>query len=199
METLPAGKTEVFSIEFTRKEDLFTKMKIGYQINQLRKLSGMTQEQLAEKLHVSRQTISKWEAGTTMPDLESVVSISRIFHVSLEDLLKEENPPMTEKKEEKITLEDLMKINLHNRNMMLLLTGGLLFLMAGILSAVFIMALEYTTSSTQYMLYRYIAVGEYASAPVSYAKLMIPSAGSGAIGILLCACYAVKSRQGRRT
>lgn len=76
-------------------------MKIGYQINQLRKLSGMTQEQLAEKLHVSRQTISRWEAGATMPDLESVVSISRIFHVSLEDLLKEENPPMTEKKKRK--------------------------------------------------------------------------------------------------
>lgn len=51
-------------------------MEIGNRINQLRKLSGMTQEQLAEKLHVSRQTISKWEAGVTMPDLESVVLLS---------------------------------------------------------------------------------------------------------------------------
>ena len=48
-------------------------MKIGNKINQLRKLSGMTQEQLAEKLNVSRQTISKWESDSTSPDLESIV------------------------------------------------------------------------------------------------------------------------------
>ena len=44
-------------------------MEIGNKINQLRKLSGMTQEQLAEKLNVSRQTISKWESDSTSPDL----------------------------------------------------------------------------------------------------------------------------------
>lgn len=54
-------------------------MEIGNKINQLRKLSGMTQEQLAEKLNVSRQTISKWESDSTSPDLESIVKISRIF------------------------------------------------------------------------------------------------------------------------
>ena len=42
-------------------------MQIGNKINQLRKLSGMTQEQLAEKLNVSRQTISKWESGSSSP------------------------------------------------------------------------------------------------------------------------------------
>ena len=41
------------------------RMQIGNKINQLRKLSGMTQEQLAEKLNVSRQTISKWESGVS--------------------------------------------------------------------------------------------------------------------------------------
>ncbi len=132
-------------------------MIIGNKINQLRKLAGMTQEQLAEKLNVSRQTISKWEAGTTMPDL--------------------------------------VKTNLHNRNMMLLLTGGLLFLMMSILSTVFIAALSYTTNSTQYMLYRYIAVGEYASVPVDYLQLLLPSIGSGILGLLLCVCYFVKSRK----
>ena len=90
-------------------------MIIGNKINQLRKLSGMTQEQLAEKLNISRQTLSKWEAGITMPDLESVLTISRMFQVPLDDLLLEEETPM-EKQTEKITLEDLVKINLHNRN-----------------------------------------------------------------------------------
>lgn len=169
-------------------------MQIGNKIHQLRKLSGMTQEQLAEKLHVARQTISKWESGTTMPDLESVWTLSQMFQVSLDDLLSEEEKPM-EKQVEKITLEDLVKINLHNRNMMLLLTAGLLFLMMSILSAVFVAALSYTTNSTQYMLYRYIAVGQYASAPVDYLKLLLPAIGCGTLGILLCVCFLVKSRK----
>lgn len=169
-------------------------MEIGNRLNQLRKLSGMTQEQLAEKLHVSRQTISKWEADVTMPDLESVVSVSRMFHISLDDLMMEEKEEMKEK-EEKITLEDLMRINLHTRNMMLLLTGGLLFLMVCILSVVFIMALRHTTLSTQYMLYRYIAVGKYANVPVDYLTLLLPAIASGIIGLLLCVCYFVKSRK----
>ena len=60
-------------------------MEIGNKLNQLRKLSGMTQEQLAEKLNVSRQTISKWETDSTSPDLESIVRVCKIFHVSLDD------------------------------------------------------------------------------------------------------------------
>lgn len=169
-------------------------MQIGNKINQLRKLSGMTQEQLAEKLHVSRQTVSKWESGTTMPDLESVCTLSQMFQVPFDDLLLEEEKSM-ERQKEQITLEDLVEINLHNRNMMLLLTAGLLFLMMSILSAVFIAALSYTTNSTQYMLYRYIAVGQYASAPVDYFQLLLPSIGSGALGLMLCFCYLLKSRK----
>lgn len=179
-------------IRFSRKEDLITVMIIGNKINQLRKLAGMTQEQLAEKLNVSRQTISKWEAGASVPDLESVLTISRMFQVPLDDLLLEEETPM-EKQEKKITLEDLVKINLHNRNMMLLLTAGLLFIMMSILSIIFIAALSYTTNSTQYMLYRYIAVGEYASVPVNYLQLLLPSIGSGILGILLCVCCFLKT------
>ncbi len=89
-------------------------MKIGNKLNQLRKLSGMTQEQLAVKIDVSRQTISKWESDSTSPDLESIVKLSRIFHVSLDDLLGEAETSVTNRNDEQITLEDLMKINLHN-------------------------------------------------------------------------------------
>lgn len=65
-------------------------MELGKKIYQLRKLSGMTQEQLAEKLNISRQTLSKWENGTSMPDVESVVRLSALFDTSLEELLLEE-------------------------------------------------------------------------------------------------------------
>ena len=109
-------------------------MKIGNKLNQLRKLSGMTQEQLAVKIDVSRQTISKWESDSTSPDLDSIVKLSRIFHVSLDDLLGETETSVTNRNDEQITLEDLMKINLHNRKMTLLLMGGLIFVMASVLN-----------------------------------------------------------------
>lgn len=55
----------------------------------LRTQSGYSQEALAEKLNVSRQAISKWEIGTTLPETEKVIAISDFFGVSLDYLLKD--------------------------------------------------------------------------------------------------------------
>lgn len=170
-------------------------MEIGNKINQLRKLSGMTQEQLAEKLNVSRQTISKWESDSTSPDLESIVKISRIFHVSLDDLLKEGEAGVVNKTDEQITLEDLMKINLQNRKMTLLLISGLIFIMVSILNFAYVIALQSTTLSTQYMLYRYIVTGQYENAPIDYMRLMIPSIIAAAIGVILFISYTIERRK----
>ena len=52
----------------------------------LRKSRGYSQEALAEKLGVSRQTVAKWEAGDSVPDLELAASVSRVFGVSLDSL-----------------------------------------------------------------------------------------------------------------
>ena len=54
----------------------------------LRKAKGMTQEELAEKLEVSRQSISKWESGQSVPELEKIVALSTIFGVTTDSLLK---------------------------------------------------------------------------------------------------------------
>ena len=54
----------------------------------LRKAKGITQEQLAEKLDVSRQSISKWESGQSIPELEKIVALSTIFNVTTDYLLK---------------------------------------------------------------------------------------------------------------
>lgn len=62
-------------------------MEIGNKIMDLRKKMGMTQETLADKLGVSRQTISKWELGETSPDLEQAKNLSQIFQISLDDLV----------------------------------------------------------------------------------------------------------------
>ena len=53
----------------------------------LRKLSGMTQEALAEKINVSRQAIAKWENGDSMPDLKSCMALADFFNVSIDDLI----------------------------------------------------------------------------------------------------------------
>lgn len=159
----------------------------------------MTQEQLAEKLDVSRQTISKWESGGTSPDVGSMVRVSKIFRVSLDNLLLEgEEENVIGKNEEQITLEDLVKINLHNRNMMLLLMSGLIFIMVSILNFAYVMALQSTTSSIQYMLYRYIVTGEYENAPVNYMQLLFPSIIAGVIGVVLCVSYILKNRKKKK-
>lgn len=56
----------------------------------LRKKSGMSQEELAEKMGVSRQSVSKWEGAQSMPDISKILQLSEIFGVSTDYLLKEE-------------------------------------------------------------------------------------------------------------
>ena len=57
----------------------------------LRKAKNMTQEELAEKLNVTRQTLSKWETGDSLPDIEKSRMIADIFDVSLDELVTHEN------------------------------------------------------------------------------------------------------------
>ena len=61
-------------------------MEIGKKIMELRKKNGLSQEELAEKVGVARQTISKWELGETSPDLKQSKELSNIFKVSLDEL-----------------------------------------------------------------------------------------------------------------
>ena len=62
-------------------------MDIGNKIMELRKKSGLSQEELAEKVGVARQTISKWELGETSPDIKQAKELSKIFKVSLDELV----------------------------------------------------------------------------------------------------------------
>ena len=64
-------------------------MSIGNRIAQFRKQAGLSQEALAEKLGVSRQSVSKWESGGVMPDIDKIIAMSDLFGVSTDDLLRE--------------------------------------------------------------------------------------------------------------
>ena len=65
-------------------------MILADKIIELRKRSGMSQEELAEKLGVSRQSVSKWEGAQSTPDINRILQLSEIFSVSTDTLLKDE-------------------------------------------------------------------------------------------------------------
>ena len=64
-------------------------MNFAQKLTNLRIQNGYSQEKLAEKLYVSRQAVSKWEVGTTLPETDKIVAISNFFDVSIDYLLKE--------------------------------------------------------------------------------------------------------------
>ncbi len=65
-------------------------MQLSEKILTLRKQSGMSQEELAEKLNVSRQAVSRWEVGSAQPDASNVLQLSKLFEVTADYLLNDE-------------------------------------------------------------------------------------------------------------
>lgn len=82
-------------------------MEIGTQIKQRRTAAGLSQEELAEQVFVTRQTLSNWENNKTYPDINSLLRLSAVFHVSLDELVKGDIPKM----KEQINKEDIRKFN----------------------------------------------------------------------------------------
>ena len=72
------------------RKDMVTDMILAEKIITLRKRMNWSQEELAEKLDISRQSVSKWEVGATIPDLDKILKMSELFGVSTDYLLKDE-------------------------------------------------------------------------------------------------------------
>ena len=68
------------------------KMEFNNKLYDLRKKKGFSQEELANRLNVSRQTVSKWEVGDSTPDMEKLVAMSDLFGVSLDELVLDKEP-----------------------------------------------------------------------------------------------------------
>ena len=90
-------------------------MEFNNKLYELRKQKGFSQEELANRLNVSRQTVSKWEVGDSTPDMEKLIAISDLFVVSLDELVLDKAPepaPQSVKSElyadikEKVLTED---------------------------------------------------------------------------------------------
>lgn len=100
-------------------------MKIGAQIKKFRTGMNLSQEELAERLYVSRQTISNWENGKSYPDIHSLLLLSTLFQVSLDELVKGDIEMM----EEEIKETEIKKLRVYGK----VLTG---LMAAMVLSAV---------------------------------------------------------------
>ena len=90
-------------------------MNLGNKITKLRKKEKISQEILAEKIGVTRQTISNWELNTTKPDVEQIKKISKIFDVSIDELLDNDIRDIMEKKisnTEKLTNKNTKNIKI---------------------------------------------------------------------------------------
>lgn len=99
-------------------------MDISEKILQLRKASDMTQEQLAEKVGVSRQSVSKWEGGQAVPELDKLLELGRIFNVTTDYLIKPSEldelsikTEILEKKQQEL-IEQAEKAKIKKRNIL---------------------------------------------------------------------------------
>lgn len=89
--------------------------KIGSFIQQLRKENNLTQEQLAEKLGVSNRSVSRWENGTTMPDIALMKCICDEFDISISELIngeRQDSSPNEVNTEEKAMLKTKQTVNI---------------------------------------------------------------------------------------
>ena len=67
-------------------------MEFNNKLYDLRKKKGFSQEELANRLNVSRQTVSKWEVGDSTPDMEKLIAMSDLFGISLDKLVMDKSP-----------------------------------------------------------------------------------------------------------
>ena len=108
-------------------------MTFGEKLQLLRKQKGLSQEELADKLDVSRQAISKWELGSSLPETQKVLQISRVFDVSCDYLMRDEVEQGSDRQEPRPTAP----ARSYRAAALTMLVGALGILAFWILSAVY--------------------------------------------------------------
>jgi len=120
-------------------------MTLGEKLLQLRKSKGLSQEQLAVQITVSRQAISKWELGEAMPDTDNVVQLSKIFNVSTDYLLNDNYGEGTDAENEasSITITNELPridVNVEKSNKSTQKIIGFIFLGVGLIAFVILLS-----------------------------------------------------------
>ena len=102
---------------------------LGDKLVALRKKNGHSQQELADKLQVTRQTISNWELGQGSPSLDKAMELAKIYHVSLDDLVENQVEIVVKEKKQKssrlLKCLEGKKVKISGSDMELLLESGL--------------------------------------------------------------------------
>ncbi len=108
--------------------------KVGSFIKELRKVKNLTQEQLAEEFSVSRRTVSRWETGNNMPDLDILIEMSDFFEVDLREILDGERKHVKMNEELRETVMKVAEYSNEGKKKMAKVT--LIYFILGIISIV---------------------------------------------------------------
>ncbi|MGN1414471.1 MAG: helix-turn-helix domain-containing protein [Anaerovoracaceae bacterium] len=117
-------------------------VKIGGFLRDLRKEKGFTQEQLAEQFGISRRTVSRWETGSNMPDLDLLIEMADFYDVELRELLDGERK--SEKMDQELKKTVLQVADYSNEEKQKLTRRMHLLFVEGLIAAVIYMALLFT-------------------------------------------------------
>ena len=122
-------------------------MEIEKKLKDVRMQAGLTQEQVAEKIMVSRQTVSNWENGKSLPDIVSIMRLSDLYQISIDELLKGDKR-MKEKMEK--------DANIAKANKRVILTTAIITLVVGIIYSISIFVggafYEFCASAIQWVM-----------------------------------------------
>ena len=89
-------------------------MTLGNKIYELRTKAGLSQEELAEKTGVSRQSVSKWETNASIPELDKLIQLSKLFEITLDSLVQDEPVQTDSKATVTVTTENNSKLTTDN-------------------------------------------------------------------------------------
>lgn len=81
-------------------------MRIGERLKEEREKNELSQKDVADRLHVARQSVSRWETDQSYPDLENLMALGRLYHVSIDELLGMEKEEISESVEEETVEEE---------------------------------------------------------------------------------------------
>lgn len=98
-------------------------MELGEKLQSIRKSHNLSQSDLAEKLDVSRQSVSKWETGTATPELSKLIQISELFNISLDEMTGLKEEPDSEERRSEEDVEECQPQNKMRSNSIVGLIG----------------------------------------------------------------------------
>ena len=120
-------------------------MDLGKKIYELRKSKNLSQEDVAEELNITRQTVSKWETNQSTPDFDKIVPLCELFGISTDELLKDEMKKEQEDKVEskKNIYEDMTKYEVNQKSAEIVSSSILIFIIAIAFAGIGIAALRW--------------------------------------------------------